>query len=775
MGWGRRWARRALILSTWLLGLVAAMMIAAIVLYQTVADVQRPESLPLAQVATLQYSDGTTLARIGTVDRVAVRLAQVPPHVRWAVLAAEDRGFYSEPGVSLRGTVRAALADATGRSTQGGSGITQQYVKNTYLSDSQTLSRKLKELMISLKLAREYSKDQILEFYLNTVYFGRGAYGIQAAARQFFGVDVAKLTVAQGALLAGMLRAPSYYDPAANPTAARQRWRYVLDGMVATKHLTPAQETALAFPRTRPESGSGLGVSGWKYLVKNAVLADLARHGISDREISERGLTIRTTIDRRAQQAAVRTIATTFGHLTAKQKNLKNALVAVNPRSGGVIAYYGGSGTDVKGYDGRVNYNDWVAQREPAGSAFKPYTLATALNQTVERTPGRPHLAINSYVDGSYCRRIEGTRICNDISDKTVSGPRVRLALAMKYSLNTTFDSLASQVGPANVAATAHSMGVAAKDSSGHPTLVNADGTTTFGIGIGDYPVTPLDQATGFATLANKGVRNDAYLVTTATASDGEVVFRHRSSAAGVLDSRVANDVTNTLTPIAAYSGVALANARESAAKTGTEGIQRNGRSTGDNSDAWMVGFTPQISTAVWVGTGYRKPIYNAQGQPMYGRDLPGRTWKLFMDNYLRGRRAVKFATTQQIAADGGVPSASTQPTDSTATRSTPADNMTSQSTPSDNTPSQGTPSDSTPAGATTSQRTPTDSTSAASSTPAHSTSPSASTPSSGRSTTTIGRSPTARATNVVTSGSHPSASRAAALPATASALPAQP
>jgi membrane peptidoglycan carboxypeptidase len=693
----KRFARRGMILGTWLLGLVAALLVTTIVLFYALTDVPRPETLPLPQVATIEYSDGSTLARIGSVDRTIVDLNQVPKHVQWAVIAAEDRGFYREPGVSVKGTLRAAWSDVTGGDTQGGSGITQQYVKNAYLNNAQTLSRKLKELMISVKLSRQYSKDQILAFYLNTVYFGRGAYGIQAAAETYFGKNVEQLSVAQGALLAGLLRAPAYYDPATDPAQAHDRWRYVLDGMEKIGKLTAPQEAALAFPTTKAVSSTGLGTTGWRYLLTNRVLAELADRGISATEVNDRGLVIRTTIDRKAQQAAVQAVATTFHGLTKKQRNLKNSLVAVNPKTGGVLAYYGGSGPGVKGNDGTVDYNDWAGQRaNPAGSAFKPYTLATVLTQTLKQTPGKSHVAINSYVDGSYCARIEGTKICNDPADRSISGPRVQLKKAMKFSLNTTFDMLAVDADPTQVAKTAHAMGVATTDSEGHKTLVGANGQTTFGIGIGDYPVTTLDQATGFATLANNGVHNNAYLVQSATASDGGVVYQHQATPVGAIDPRVANDVTMTLKPIAKYSGDSLSNGRGSAAKTGTVGI---GTKTTNNSDAWMVGFTPEVSTAVWVGTGYRKPIYNAAGKPLYGSDLPGKTWKLFMDTYLKGQPNKKLASTQQIGEDGmkPTPSPTQAPSTSRASSSSTDRPQSSYSVPSQAPSSPSAPASSAP------------------------------------------------------------------------------
>jgi membrane peptidoglycan carboxypeptidase len=651
---GRRWGRRALIAGTWLLGFIAVLMVAVIIMYNAFTDVPRPETLPLSQVATIEYADGTTLAQIGSQDRTIVNIHQVPAHVKWAILAAEDRNFYHEPGVSIRGTLRAAVSDVFGGSTQGGSGITQQYVKNAYLSNSQTLTRKLKELMIAVKLSRQYSKDQILEFYLNTVYLGRGAYGIQAASHAYFGKDVQQLSVAEGALLAGLLRAPGYYDPAVNPAQSKQRWFYVLDGMVKTGHLTQAQESQLTFPKTKAPKDPHLGSAGWKYLVVNAVLADLQSHGISAKEVYDRGLTIRTTIDRKAQGAALSAIHTTFAHLTKQQRNLKNALTAIDPATGGVLAYYGGTGPGRKGNDGKVDFYDYAGQGgRPPGSSFKPYTLATVLTQTLKKTPGKDHVALDSYVDGSYCRKIDGTRICNDPGDESVSSSRIKLALAMKYSLNTTFDLLALDAGPNDVADTAHSMGIAKEDSNGHKTLQEKNGDTTFGIGIGDYPVTPLDQATGFATLANGGKTNQPYFVQKATASDGTVVYTHHAKTSQAVDKRVANDVTLSMEPIAAWSGDPLSDGRVSAAKTGTEGISPT---SPNNSDAWMVGFTPQVSASVWVGTGRSKPIFNSAGAPLYGANLPGQTWQLFMDTYLAGKPNMAMPTKQLIAANGGLP-----------------------------------------------------------------------------------------------------------------------
>jgi membrane peptidoglycan carboxypeptidase len=670
----RVWRRLGL-LGTWALAGLALIMVVSVVAFYKLSNVPAPSDIPQDQVATIEYADGSPMARIGSVDRTIVALSQVSDQVKWAVLAAEDRNFYSEPGISIKGTLRAALSDLTGGSTQGGSGITQQYVKNAYLSSQQTLSRKFKELAIAVKLSREYSKDQILEYYLNTVYFGRGAYGIQAAAQVFFNTTAAQLNTAQAALLAGLLQSPSYDDPATNPSAAKQRWNYVLDGLVTTKHLDAATRASEQFPPTQSiQEGNGLGASTATAFIVQQVKDELVADGISEGELYAKGLVIKTTIDPAAQAAAISAVNKTFANLTAKQKNVKNALVAVNPSSGAVLAYYGGP--DGPGYNGQPDYNDYAGVGcRPPGSSFKPYTLATALSQTLQDK--QPGYTIKSVFNGSSTVVIDGTSISNDPSDKSVSGFKP-LDYAMKVSLNTTFDGLAYAVGPSAVATTAHAAGISAT-CGGNKTLQDSDGTTSFGIGIGDYPVSPLDQAAGFATFANGGIQNNAYFISQVTDSQGKVVFTHRGAPKQVMDPRVANDVTLTLEPIAAYSNVPLSAGRVNAAKTGTEGIEASSgvpsSAVGQNSDAWMVGYTPQVSAAVWVGSGSSTvPIYSSAGGEEYGRDLPGKTWQLFMNTYLAKAPKVSMATKQEVTAFAGAQATvSTTPPSTTAAPSTSA------------------------------------------------------------------------------------------------------
>ncbi len=332
--------------------------------------------------------------------------------------------------------------------------------------------------------------------------------------------------------------------------------------MVSIGRLTQAQADALNFPKTLPPNDSTqLGATGWRALIVHQVISDLEAHGISEGEINTRGLVIHTTLKKGAQRAALQAINQTFAHLTKKQRNFKNALVAVDPKTGAVIAYYGGP--NGKGYNGKIDNFDYAGiGTRPPGSSFKPYTLATVLTQTMRKAPGKPKLTIDSHVDGSYCVHIQGRKICNDPGDAPYSSSSVTIANAMKWSLNTTFDQLAAQAGPANVAATAHAAGIPAKDSNGNPLLVGSNGGTGFGIGIGDYPVSPIDQAVGFATFANGGTANAPYFVQSATDSAGNLVYKHKPDPHRAIDSKVANDVTLTLEPVAAWSGDALSGGR---------------------------------------------------------------------------------------------------------------------------------------------------------------------------------------------------------------------
>jgi membrane peptidoglycan carboxypeptidase len=652
----RRVFRRIAILGTWFLSFVAVLVVVASVAFYQLTKVPHPTDLKFDQAATIEYSDGSVMTKIGTTNRTDVTIKQIAPNLIWAVLAAEDRNFYSESGISLRGTVRAALNDLKGGDTQGGSGITQQYVKNAYLSDSRTLKRKLQELAISVKLDHEYSKDQILDWYLNTIYFGRGAYGIQAAAQTYFGKGANTLLTSESAMLAGMIQAPSDYDPAIAPDLTKQRWNYVLDGMVKTGHLSASERASLSFPTDiEKQKSNQFGIEGPRGLIVGQVESELSEDGISASTLATAGLTIRTTINHLAQTDAENAIGTAYGNPNADQANLKQALVAVNPASGAVVAYYGGK--DGTGYD----YAQ--AWRQP-GSSFKPYTLATALQQTVN---GTGKVVLTSVYNAQSPATIEGQQLYNDPSDPQ-SG-FFTLTQSMTASLNTVFATLAHQSGDTNVAKTAHTMGIPPVRPGTTTRTLQDDGTTDYRIGIGGYEVRPIDQAVGFATLADRGVEHGSYFIASVTNSARKVLYTHKLGGTQAISNKVANDTTLSMEQVAGSSGLALNDRRTVASKTGTVGIGN----TANNSDAWTVGFTPQISVASWVGSDSLAPIYNNSGGAMYGRNNPGTAWTAFMNSYLAGSAKATMPSVQEVFPNGGptlqpTTVAPTTPATSTAT-----------------------------------------------------------------------------------------------------------
>ncbi len=652
----KRVLRRIGLVATWLLGIVALLSTVLALSVYSLVKVPTPQQLKTNQAAIVQYADGSTMATIaGGENRIIVPLSKVPVHVRDAVLAAEDRGFYSEPGVSVKGTVRAAVNDVRGGPVQGGSTITQQYVKNAYLNSDQTLSRKLKELVIALKISRQFSKDEILESYLNTIYFGRGAYGVEAAAKAYFGVSIDKVDTAQGALLATVIKSPEYYDPAVTPSEAKGRWKYVVNGMVGTGKLTQQQADRLKFPTTIKVRNTSSVLDGPLGLVWRQVKSELAADGVDPASINPRGLRIQTTIDRGAQVAAQEAIKANYSNLTPKQRNLRPALVAINPATGAVIAYYGGRN------GGGLDYaQSW----RPPGSSFKPYVTATALTQNLQGV--KPAYTIQSVFDGSSPQVIDNLPFANDPSDPDFG--QYTLREATKLSLNTVFGRLTSLVKPANVVKTAHAVGIPAKETAsganpGAPTLMR-NGTPDNYVGIGNYPVRIMDQAVGFATLANGGLMRPAYFVEKVTDSKGNVIYQHKDKAKRALDKRVANDTTLSMMEVAQRSQIAPTDGRPAAAKTGTVGIQ----DSADSSDGWTVGFTPQVSVASWVGSDKVEPIYDANGNSEYGRGMAGHTWQDFLDGYLKGKPVQPMPTTQQIGMPAPAPvTTSSAPTTSAA------------------------------------------------------------------------------------------------------------
>lgn len=621
---------RRLVLALFLVLVVMPTMLMGIAYWS--AEIPDPTTVQTNQIATILASDGTSvIAKVVPPEgnRVPVPLSDVPEPVRLAVLSAEDRNFYSNPGFSTSAFLRAARDNLLGRDDAGGgSTITQQYVKNAFLSSERTLSRKMRELIISAKMAREWSKDDILAAYLNTIYYGRGAYGISAAARAYFGKPTPELTLAEGAVLASVVRTPSLLDPESHLDQLKARWNYVLDGMVDMGVLNRTDRTATQFPNIVPASevddSSPRGPEG---LIRTQVLRELRSSGVSEHDLNTGALQIVTTIDARAQQAALNAVANNLG---GQPGELRTAVVSIDPRSGAVRAYYGGS--DGVGFD-------FAQAPLQTGSAFKTFAVVAALEQGIPL----------SYRLDSAPLTVNGEKIQNVGGE---SCGTCSLAEAFKRSLNTSFYRLTQTLfsGPKGIADAAHEAGIPDQIPGVPGKTLTEDGAPPLpAIVLGAYSVRPIDMASAYATLAASGAYRSPYFVQKVTTADGRVLLDRGADPRKTeqrIQNSIADAVTGAMTPIAAYSNNHNLAGRPSAAKTGTTQLG----DTGQNKDAWMVGFTPSLSTAVWVGTEQSQPIRTSRGSIIYGSGVPADIWKQTMDGALDGTPVEQFPVGEPAA-----------------------------------------------------------------------------------------------------------------------------
>jgi membrane peptidoglycan carboxypeptidase len=598
--------------------------LSALIVGWLVFSVPPPSVLAAArkQVTVLVATDGKTeVGRYVPVEgnRIDVSLAQVPMQVQNAVLVAEDRSFRSNPGFDMGAITRAIREQLTGGGG-GGSTITQQYIKVVTGHDEYSLLRKFREVIIAAKLTKRESKDQILQDYLNTIYFGRDAYGIQAASQAYFGKNVQNLTVSEAALLAALIRSPSRLDPAIDLAAAQARWNAVLDGMVEQGWLSPADRAVQRFPTTLPLSQArqilGAPTDDRAHIV-DRVLEELEKQGITRAQLAVGGGRILTTIDSRAQQMARDAVR---AELRGQPGNLHSSLVAIDPRSGAVLAYYGGS--DGNGFDlaGGLAWSP--------GSAFKPFTMVAALERGI---------GMYSVYDGKSPLVIDGRSYSNS---ESLNYPRLTLKQAMTLSVNTAFVRLAQDVGAQAIRDAAIQAGIP-EEINGKPAMAEPDsGVPGIGITLGQYPVHTIDMASAYATFAADGMRREPFSVREYDNSRGSVEYQHADKSQLAFDpadpahnAQLARNATATLTDVARSSQIPLAGGRQVAAKTGTHQLG----DTGHNAAAWTIGYTPSISTAVWIGDPANSAIRNANGADIFGRGLPGAIWQHFMNSYLQG------------------------------------------------------------------------------------------------------------------------------------------
>lgn len=558
----------------------------------------------------------TILATLrGSESRILLDTNQIAPIMQQAIVAIEDKRFYEHNGVDLRGIGRAVWADVTNKSVvQGGSTITQQFVKNSCVTTARTISRKLKEAALAWQLEQRWPKLRILTAYLNTIYFGNGAYGIQRAAQTYFNTTAARLTLPQAALLAGVPADPSRYDPVTNPTAARARRREVLKAMYAQGDITALDLRRAARARLpRAEDVRLPGIEGpAPYFVNYVKQQLIEKYGT--RRVFGGGLNVQTTIDLRLQKLAREAIQSVL-----KEPNGPSAaLVAIRPRTGEVLAMYGGDNFRQSQFNLAVQ-----GERQP-GSSFKPFVLATALKQGISPSSTFASKPVNIFIGDKYWP------VHNYENDYVGAA---NLVTATAISDNSIFAQLTRLVGPGNVAKTARQLGITRHLNP------------YFAIGLGADAVSPLEMARAFSTFANNGRRVDGSIfgnrpraVARISNAHDQVVDDNRPLYRAVLSPNQDALLTSILQGVvrAGTGKRAALPDRAVAGKTGT---------TENYGDAWFVGYTPQLATAVWVGYPNKlKPMLTEyHGDAVAGGTFPAEIWRVFSQRALFGTTPESF------------------------------------------------------------------------------------------------------------------------------------
>ncbi|MDC0773030.1 transglycosylase domain-containing protein [Streptomyces sp. HD] len=600
-----------------------------------------PKDNAAAQAAQLQsniykFSDGAVLARDGEVNREIVDLSKVPKPVQDTFVAAENKSFYHDNGIDLKGTTRGLLNTLMGKGAQGGSTITQQYVKNYYLSQEQTVSRKLREMVISLKVDREMSKDEILAGYINTSYFGRNAYGIQAAAQAYYRVDASKLKVEQGAYLAALLQAPSQYDwQAASDTGKKlvtARWNYVLDNMVEEGWLDKSERQGMTFPEPRePKPTAGQeGQKGYLIALANRQLEDqlMKQDGITrsqaERQVEGQGWTITLNIDKKKQAALEKAVK---AKLTSKldpkkrkvDRNVQAGAVSVDPKTGKIVALYGGVD-----YFKHYYSNATRADYQPA-STFKPVILAAALDENAETQDGKP-ITANTLYDGTSKRPAvdKGTKVgfAPENEDDTNYGD-ITVQRAMNASVNSVFAQMGIDVGMPNVMDMAAKLGMDTSKEQAVPAQT-----------LGSMGASPLQMAGVYATLDNHGKKVTPSIIKKAE-HNSRVIEMPNAVGEQVISEKTADTVTSVLTGVV-DDGTARRSVRDNPERDGQEVAGKTGTSD-DNKSAWFTGYTPDLVTSVGLfgedaKTGEQTKMYGAGGHDrVNGGDFPAEIWAAYM------------------------------------------------------------------------------------------------------------------------------------------------
>ncbi len=586
----------------WIVGILVFLIIAGAgcgFIGATMSDL--PEVANVKPAASSQIYDvhGNLITTVhATENRLPVKLSQVPKDLQNAFIATEDNRFYSHHGVDPIGIMRAIWVNiANDGVAEGGSTITQQLARNAFLTQDRTLKRKIMEAMLAIRIEQYYTKQEILEMYLNQIYFGQGAYGVQAAAHVYFGKNVQDLDLAQSAMLAGLPQSPNYYSPLTNYKAGKARQAVVLGQMVKYDYIDQAtadkaKDEDLGL---REKSEAAHSDNNASYFIDYVISEIAEKYG--DDAVYKDGLKIYTTIDMKAQDAAVQAMHNLPNFYT-DDKGLtqpQGALIAINPHNGYIVAMVGGRGDD--------SFNRAVlAERQP-GSAFKPFVYLAAIQDGM--TPGTVMDDKKIEFNGWSPKNYEGT----------YSG-QMTLRYALQHSVNTIAVQLADAVGMRKVLNLASSLGITTLDDSKDNNLAAALGGLTNG-------VKPIDMAVAYGTLANGGVKVKPVAITKIVDRNGQVVEENSTEEQRVVDPKYAYVITNMLESVmSGGTGGGASIGRPAAGKTGT---------TDESKDAWFVGYTPDLVAAVWMGDDYG--IETLDG--ITGGTVPAVIWRDFMSQAL--------------------------------------------------------------------------------------------------------------------------------------------
>jgi len=626
-------------------GLIAAV-VAALVLVSTFYIAYRATDIPSAnaafqaQTTNVYYAGGKTkIGRFATQNRESIPLADVPKVMQDAVVAAEDRTFWTNNGIDPKGILRAAFSNAKGGSTQGASTITQQYVKILYLTQQRTLSRKIKEAFLSLKIHNDRTKSEILEGYLNTIYFGRGAYGIQAAANAYFGIPAKDLDASQSAMLAAILNSPNYLSPDrsdASRAALLSRYHYVVSGMAKMGSISDSEAAQIAdkLPDVKKQASNNT-YGGQRGFMLDLVKKELLRLGFTDEQIDGGGLRVTTTFTKKAMDAAQKAVEQERP-AGFSDKQLHVGVASVDVQTGGLIGFFGGQ-------DFLKSQLNWAAAPDSPGSAFKPFAVAAGIKDGFSLKDTFQGNSPYTFPDGS-------TVVNEGEGGGTDYGTKVSLLTATQKSINTAFVDMTQSMkdGPQKIRDMAVAMGLPDRQSL----EANA------GISLGSAPESPIEMANAYSSIADGGEHHDWFVVSKVVrASNGEVLYNAPRKTNRVVSEDIAADTSYAMQQVVkAGTGVkAQRIGRPAAGKTGT--------ATNDNGDvvtSWFVGFTPQVSTAVmYVRGNGRKPL--SGWLPSYfGADYPTATWAATMSAIMDGLPVKDFPPPANL--DGTAPTSGHDP-----------------------------------------------------------------------------------------------------------------